>query len=325
VGASTFPLSGTDVHRAADTLVLFTPAAGPSTTTNIYGAEAVVVGGLITALLDRQSTGAGATAIPSNGVVLSGHGTARDWLLANARVGAAVTLSGTTATPTGPTSTSAPTATTPAPTTTTPSSAVVKVMPMGDSITQVGGVAMGFKGYLLDKLLASGSRVDYVGSQVATGPTGLKDRDHEGHSGWQNSNFQPTAAGYVVTYQPQVLLYHVGTNDIWSNIEPSLAISRLRDVLTKVYAARPGTHVVLAKIVRLNVGKDAQWQQYNAAIPAVVSDFAAQGRRITLADLSATITLADLQGDGVHLTDGGHRKMADAFYPTVKAAVDSAR
>lgn len=201
----------------------------------------------------------------------------------------------------------------------------VKVMPMGDSITEVGGTAMGYKGYLLKKLLAAGSRVDYVGSQVASGPAALRDRDHEGHSGWQNSNFQSTAGGYVARYRPDVIVYHVGTNDIWSNIDANTAITRLRDVLTKIYAAKPRTHVVLAKIVRMNVGKYAQRRRYNKQIPTVVNDFKATGRRISLADLSRTIARSDLQRDGIHLTDAGHRKMAKAFYPVVKAAVDRFR
>jgi lysophospholipase L1-like esterase len=315
IGAASFAVSGTDVYRAADKLVVYTSAGGASTPTNIYGAEAVVIGGTVTRLSDRQATGGAATAVPANGYVLSGHGAARDWLLARARVGVPVTLS-TTSTPVPPT---------PVPPTPVPPGTVLKVMPFGDSLTQVGGTAMGFKGYLLDKLYAAGSPVDYVGSQVASGPAGLKDRDHEGHSGWQNSNFQPTAGGFVSTYKPDVVVYHVGTNDIWSNVDANTAIGRLRDVLTRIYAAKPDTHVVVAKIVRMNVGKEAQWQSYNSQIPGVVSGFAAQGRRISLADLSATLAPADLQGDGIHVTDGGHRKMADAFYPVVKAALDGLR
>ncbi len=102
VGAATATLAGTNIPRAADALVLYTPAAGTTTPTNVYGAEAVVIANTVTALRDRQATNASATAIPTNGYVLSGHGTARDWLLANAHVGATVTLSGTT-TPAPPT------------------------------------------------------------------------------------------------------------------------------------------------------------------------------------------------------------------------------
>jgi lysophospholipase L1-like esterase len=203
--------------------------------------------------------------------------------------------------------------------------AVVKVMPMGDSITGAGGTAMGFKGYLLDRLLAAGERVDYVGSQVATGPAGLRDKNHEGHSGWQNSTFQPTAGGFVATYRPDVVIYHVGTNDIWSNIDARTAITRLRDVLSRIYRAKPDTHVVLAEIVTMNVGRYAQWRSYNRRIPVVVRDFRARGRRISLADLSGTLRIADLQADGIHPTDAGHRRMARALFPVVRAAIDRAR
>ena len=34
-----------------------------------------------------------------------------------------------------------------------------------------------------------------------------------------------------------------------------------RDVLARIYAAKSNTHVVLAKIVRMDVGKDAAWQR----------------------------------------------------------------
>jgi lysophospholipase L1-like esterase len=203
--------------------------------------------------------------------------------------------------------------------------AAVRVMPMGDSITQAGGTAMGYKGYLLAYLFRAGERVNYVGSQVATGPAGLRDRNHEGHSGWQNASFQPTVRRFIATYRPDVVIYHVGTNDIWSNVDAGTAIVRLRDVLTKIYAAKSNTHVVLAEIVRMNVGKEAQWRSYNHRIPGVVRDFRARGRKISLANLSATLTIADLQTDGIHPTDDGHRKMARALYPVVKAAIDRVR
>ena len=52
------------------------------------GAEVTVVDGKITKITD----GTGNAAIPVNGFVLSGHGTSRAWLKANATVGASVTL-----------------------------------------------------------------------------------------------------------------------------------------------------------------------------------------------------------------------------------------
>ena len=103
-GGSSSPLAGVDVDRAADTLVAYTRTATQTASpANIWGAEAAVVGGKVTSLVDRQTTGGPGLAIPSGGYVLSGHGSARLWLLAHAATGTTVTYSPTTVPPTPPT------------------------------------------------------------------------------------------------------------------------------------------------------------------------------------------------------------------------------
>lgn len=73
--------------RGADQLVVFTPGR-ETTGTNAWGIEAVVRDGVIVAV------GGNDNPIPPDGFVLSGHGTAREWLAANARVGSTVELAG---------------------------------------------------------------------------------------------------------------------------------------------------------------------------------------------------------------------------------------
>lgn len=90
IGSNTLAVTGTDVYRAANTLVMYTPAKGATTGTNAYGYEAAVVDGKVT----KVENGIGNMAIPANGYVLSGHGTARTWLAANAKVGVTVLLDG---------------------------------------------------------------------------------------------------------------------------------------------------------------------------------------------------------------------------------------
>ena len=90
VGSATRDLSGTNIYRAANYLVKYTPARGATTRSNSYGFEAAVVGGKVT----RVENSVGNMAIPSNGFVLSGHGDARTWLQANAVVGANVSEDG---------------------------------------------------------------------------------------------------------------------------------------------------------------------------------------------------------------------------------------
>lgn len=78
---------GPNVTRGADQLVIYTPGR-ERTGTNPWGLEAVVRDGIIV------SVGGNDNLIPPDGFVLSGHGKARDWLAANARVGSAVDVAG---------------------------------------------------------------------------------------------------------------------------------------------------------------------------------------------------------------------------------------
>ncbi len=202
------------------------------------------------------------------------------------------------------------------------SGTVLKALLAGDSLTAVDQYALGWKGYAYDTL-SQKYRLDYVGSQTSTGPAGIKDPQHEGHSGWQNSNFQPVISGYVSTYNPDLMVYLVGTNDIWSNITAATADTRRRDVLTKAYAAKPNLHVLVAKIARMGQGSQSEWASYNAKTDQLVADFKAAGRRISMVDLSGVLAASDLQGDGIHWTTQGHLKIAAAMVPAISAALDS--
>ena len=93
IGNYTFPIQGNNIDRPAEKMVVYkTPwTVSPA---NEWGAEAAVSStGVVTALRDQHTTGPNPMAVPAGGYVLSGHGAGRLWLLANASVGASVTLS----------------------------------------------------------------------------------------------------------------------------------------------------------------------------------------------------------------------------------------
>lgn len=70
--------------RGADKLVIYTPNFGIHTGTNEFGTEAVVLGNTVTALSGADST------IPMDGLVISGHGKAKNWITQNISVGSKV-------------------------------------------------------------------------------------------------------------------------------------------------------------------------------------------------------------------------------------------
>lgn len=90
IGSASCPLAGIDITRELNALVAYTDKAA-TTSTNPYGCEVTVTDGKVIQINDRQvGESATGTPIPKGGFVLSGHGEARTWLLANTKVGAAV-------------------------------------------------------------------------------------------------------------------------------------------------------------------------------------------------------------------------------------------
>jgi hypothetical protein len=88
VSSSSFAATAINAARGSNQLIIYTPAFGASTNTNMYGYEITVVNGIET------HAGGNNSPIPSNGYVLSGHGAADTWLASNAIIGPQVTLKG---------------------------------------------------------------------------------------------------------------------------------------------------------------------------------------------------------------------------------------
>lgn len=70
--------------RGANKFVIYTPNYGIHTGTNEFGTEAIVAENTVTSLSGADST------IPSNGLVISGHGIAKNWINQNITVGSKV-------------------------------------------------------------------------------------------------------------------------------------------------------------------------------------------------------------------------------------------
>jgi hypothetical protein len=89
-----YDLTGVDVPRGENDLVLFTPATGATTKTSRWGVEVAVVDGRAVDGRDRSAgdTDPGPVPIPPGGYALSGHGAAGRWLAQALPVGAAVTI-----------------------------------------------------------------------------------------------------------------------------------------------------------------------------------------------------------------------------------------
>ena len=94
----------------------------------------------------------------------------------------------------------------------------VRVMPLGDSITEGTQVPGGYRINLWQGFVNGGYTVDFVGSQ-SNGPASLGDHDHEGHSGWRIDQIDANIVGWLRATTPHTVLLHIGTNDVLQNFD----------------------------------------------------------------------------------------------------------
>ena len=210
--------------------------------------------------------------------------------------------------------TSADASTTPTPR----AAAVLRLEPIGDSITWGIGSSTGnaYRGPLWNALNATGYTLDFVGS-VRNGTT--SDPDNEGHSGWRIDQIAGIADNSLATYRPNVVTMMIGTNDLGQNYQVSTAPQRLSALVDQILREDPGVAVEVADLI---VSTDAlvvsARPAFNAAVAAMVQQKQAAGQHVGLADMSA-LTTADLS-DSLHPNDNGYRKMADAFDAAIQQA-----
>ncbi|MFH9066090.1 ricin-type beta-trefoil lectin domain protein [Streptomyces coeruleorubidus] len=194
----------------------------------------------------------------------------------------------------------------------------LRVMPLGDSITWGVGSSTGngYRGPLWEKLAADGHPLDFVGTLRGGS---MSDPDNQGHSGYKIHQIAALADASLTRYRPNVVTLMIGTNDLNESYQVSTATARLRSLVGQINAAVPDATVLVASLVVSTSGSEEQYRAaYNQAIPHIVRDAQAAGKRVAYVDMSS-LTTAGL-ADTLHPNDAGYRKMADAFHRGVQAA-----
>ncbi|MFC7483669.1 SGNH/GDSL hydrolase family protein [Luedemannella flava] len=176
----------------------------------------------------------------------------------------------------------------------------VRVMPLGDSITDGLNVPGGYRINLWQKLVAGGYRIDFVGSMF-NGPSNLGDHDHEGHSGWTIAQIDASVVNWLRATTPRTVLLHIGTNDMFGG--SSGAPQRLSTLIDRITTTAPDAEVFVSTIIPRS-GADSQVRTFNAAIPGIVQSKVSAGKRVHFVDMYPALTLSDL-ADGVPPTPAG--------------------
>ncbi|MEU3724521.1 FG-GAP-like repeat-containing protein [Streptomyces sp. NPDC031705] len=202
-----------------------------------------------------------------------------------------------------------------------PSPPLVRIMPLGDSITS-GVNSSGGAGYRLPlwNLMAAQSRYlpDFVGSSSAGA---VADPDNEGHSGWTIEQVRASIAQWQSAAIPDVVLLHLGINDLRTQgTDPVAAANRLSTLIDALQARKPGVTIIVQGLLTDTVGQEQRASSFNAVIRGQEASRRAAGQHFRYAEPPKLDVATELP-DNLHPNDAGYVKMARVYSDALEQAV----
>lgn len=210
----------------------------------------------------------------------------------------------------------------------------LKIMPLGDSITDDCVVNGAWRKPLQPLLETNGFPFTFVGRNTSTAAAGFTKLKHEGHCGAVVaapgilSDGRYTAALNYLQYIapqaftnaiPDVMLILIGANDIYNGRNPLLvATNNVDTLLNIIFSNAPNVTVVLAKATRLEnypggASPGLNIPIYNAALQGLVNQRRALGQKICLADLYSVVDYPANFSDGLHPNTNGMKQAAQEW------------
>jgi hypothetical protein len=201
----------------------------------------------------------------------------------------------------------------------------VRIMPLGDSITDDNQIDKGTSGDSYRKPLwkvlnSNNFRVNFVGSRH--NQTTDFDNDHEGHPGYRSDEIASYVQGYLTNNPADIILLHIGTNGLTSSSDD---VENILDNIDSFDSGRgQRITIVLARIIDW-VPNNSTVHQFNDNVEAMAEARITSGDKIIMVDMEdgagldyAIYPCGDFV-DHLHPHDIGYVKMSDVWYGALDA------
>lgn len=212
----------------------------------------------------------------------------------------------------------------------------LKVMPLGNSITQGKNGEGSYREALWRKLDSAGYNVDFVGSEQSLRSGGTSsgsapanfDPDHEGHWGWRTNEILDgrhsnvdKLSNWLQNYTPDVALVHLGTNDLLKdNQSPAGLVSELESVISTLRADNPNVVIFLAELIPSSDGTlDGRVNNFNPEIVPLAAAQTTSASPVIAVDQNTGYVPADDSFDAYHPNSSGQEKMAQRWFAAMDA------
>lgn len=216
----------------------------------------------------------------------------------------------------------------------------MRILPLGDSITQSFRNHRSYRYNLWVKLINAGIDFKFVGSMHSNaGGNPLWppyrgrsfNNTHEGHSGWTTgqilNGFPGHGQGRLTTwlqgYTPDVVLLLLGTNDAFQDENISSVEDNLKQIIFELRVRNPNVIILLAKLIPTSYPNfNSRIDALNAAIGGIAPEMNMRASPVIVVDQLAGFDPETDTFDGVHPNELGEEKMAQKWFQAIKALLD---
>ena len=210
--------------------------------------------------------------------------------------------------------------------------APLRIVAIGDSITQADSRHNSYRYELWKLLKERGTSFDFVGSQTTNAggnpnprlrpplPDGSRfDPDNEGHWGWRADEIQFNIDKWLKDYDADIALIHIGTNDLIKEKNESVekTTGEIRAIIKKLRADNPNITILLSNLIPFS-GAPAKLQDLNARIETLVMEQDTRTSRLFFVDQNTGYSV-EYNYDGIHPNEIGERRMAETWFDALVA------
>lgn len=210
----------------------------------------------------------------------------------------------------------------------------LRIMPIGDSVTEAEAGHNSYRLNLWDKLLVAGCDIDFVGSRrgVSRGFTGSGstnppninfDLDHESYWGRRTDEVFNFSQAAIAAHRPHLALIHLGTNDAVQDQSPTSTIDELSRLIDSLRAQNPEVRILLAQVIPTQSGPERVFA-LNALIPDFANAKSTDESPVIVIDQAAGYSGSADNYDGLHPDPGGEEKLAQKWFDGIMNVIDFA-
>jgi hypothetical protein len=199
-----------------------------------------------------------------------------------------------------------------------PPSTVVRIWPLGDSITRGRIDHWSYRRDLEAALTGANCAFDFVGS--ASGPSSgpgepLIDRDHDGHSGLRTDEIRNRMDNWMPGNDHDWALVHVGTNDVLQGTSIAEARANIADIIDILRGANANVGILLAQVIPNLPENEADVAALNDAIASVAAEKdQPSASPVIVVDHYSGYSTFTHNYDQIHPNDAGEALMAQRWF-----------